>query len=280
MKTVILSDSTAYIPQSLRESYNIHTIPLSVVFDQEAFKEEVDLSTEAFYEKVKESEALPTTSQPSVGDFVEIFEKLAESYDSIIFIHISSKLSGTGQAAETAKTLVENVDIRIFDSKYSAIPQGFFALEAAKLAQDEVSPDAIMEHLEQVRDKIRAYFMVDDLSHLQRGGRISNAQAVLGSLLKVKPILHIEEGYIVPYEKIRTRKKALNKIFSMLEADITEGKVEQVCFIHANDEQAANDLEKQFKEKFPHIDTLVSYFGPVVGTHLGEGSIGVAWLLK
>src|SRR5699024_4371228 len=217
MITVILSDSTAYIPQTLRETYDIHTIPLSVVFGQTSYKEEVDLSTEAFYEKVKVSEALPTTSQPSVGDFVETYESLAETYDSIIFIHISSELSGTGQSAQTAKTLVEGVDIHIFDSKYSAIPQGFFAIEAAKLAQENKSPEQILAHLEQLREKVRAYFMVDDLSHLQRGGRISNAQAVLGSLLKVKPILHIDEGLIVPYEKIRTRKKALNKIVRMLE---------------------------------------------------------------
>src|SRR5699024_4139803 len=227
-----------------------------------------------------ESEALPTTSQPSVGDFVETYESLAETYDSIIFIHISSELSGTGQSAQTAKTLVEGVDIHIFDSKYSAIPQGFFAIEAAKLAQENKSPEQILAHLEQLREKVRAYFMVDDLSHLQRGGRISNAQAVLGSLLKVKPILHIDEGLIVPYEKIRTPKKALNKIVRMLEDDLEKDAVEQVCFIHGNDEASAIDLEKQFKEKFPTIDTFISYFGPVVGTHLGEGSIGIAWLLK
>src|SRR5699024_5092631 len=120
---------------------------------------------------------------------------------------------------------------------------------------------------EEMKSNTYAYFMVDDLSHLQRGGRLSSAQALVGSLLHIKPVLHMPEGKIIPFEKIRTRKKALKRIMSMLEEDAREKKLKRVVFIHANDEPAAMELKEQFQEKFPDIETIVSYFGPVIGTH-------------
>lgn len=280
MKVAILTDSTAYISEDLMNKHNIHMIPLNVVFDNVSYREEIDITTEEFYKKMQESEALPTTSQPSVGAFLEMYTTLAENYDAVIFIHISSKLSGTGQSAESASKMAEGIEVFIFDSKYSAIAQGFFAIEAAKLANEGKKPEAIIEHLEKMRNKIRAYFMVDSLNHLQRGGRIGGAQALVGSLLKVKPILHIEDGLICPFEKIRTSKKAIQRILSMLEEDVEKGNVDTVAFIHANDEQGAIQLQSDFTKKHPAINTMISYFGPVVGNHIGEGSLGIAWLLK
>lgn len=280
MRVAILSDSTAYIPKKLREKYNIYIIPLSVVFGTDAYREEFDITTEAFYEKVEQSEDLPTTSQPSVGTFTEMYTQLAKDYDAVISIHISSNLSGTSQAAESAKEMVDDLDVYIFDSKYSAMGQGFFAIKAAELAAEGKSPEAIMDYLEYMRGNIRAYFMVDSLHHLQRGGRIGGAEALVGSLLKVKPILHILDGTITAFEKIRTRKKALNRIVSMLEEDADKGNVERVVFIHGNDEHSALELEADFKQKYPEIETIISYFGPVVGTHLGEGALGIAWYKK
>src|SRR5699024_1943230 len=119
--------------------------------------------------------------------------------------------------------------------------------------------------------------MVDDLSHLQRGGRIGGAQALVGGLLKIKPILHIIEGEIEPFEKIRTRQKAINRIMDMLYDDANKGLVKRAVFIHGNNEQSALDLEAEFSERYPDIETIISYFGPVVGTHLGQNSIGVSW---
>lgn len=277
MKVAVMTDTTAYIPEDVREKYNIHIVPLSVVFGDESFREEFDITTEEFYNKVRESDKLPTTSQPAIGEVVSMFETLAAEHDAVVAIHISSKLSGTFQATESAAKMVDNLAVYSFDSEISAMAQGFYVLEAAERVAAGDTPEKVMAHLENMRDHVRAYFMVDDLSHLQRGGRLSNAQAIIGSMLRIKPVLHVEEGMIVPYEKIRTRKKAIARIMGMLEEDAAKGKVKRVVFIHGNDEPVALELEKQFKEKYPDIETLISYFGPVVGTHLGEHSVGVGW---
>ncbi len=272
-----MTDTTAYIPADVREKYNIHIVPLSVVFGDETYREEFDMTTEAFYEKVRQADKLPTTSQPAIGEVVSMFETLSTEYDAVITIHLSSKISGTYQAAESAAKMVEGIDVYPFDSKISAMAQGFYVIEAAERAVAGDSPEEIIDYLEYMRTNVEAYFMVDDLSHLQRGGRLSNAQAIIGSLLKIKPILHFEDGMIVPYEKIRTKKKAIARIIGMLDEAATQGNVKRVVFIHGNDEQAARALENEFKEKYPTIETFISYFGPVIGTHVGEKTLGVAW---
>lgn len=278
MKIAVVTDSTAYIPVELREKYNIYMVPLSVLFGEETFREELDISTEDFYKKVKESDKLPTTSQPSVGSFVELFERLAEKgYDAAVSIHLSSKFSGTYYAAESAGEMVEHFSVYAFDTQLSAMAQGLFALKAAEMVKQNYTAPEIMNHLNEMKATTRAYFMVDDLSHLQRGGRLTGAQALVGSLLKIKPILHIVDGKIVPFEKIRTRKKALHRIMHMLEEDAERGIVKKVVFIHANDEGSALALRDAFSSKYPSIETVISYFGPVIGTHLGEGALGASW---
>lgn len=281
MKIAVMTDSTAYLPKELIEKYHIYIIPLSVTFGEESYREGIDITTEQFYEKLRKSEELPTTSQPSIGAFVNIYETLvAENYDAVITVHLSKKISGTYEAAQSAAELVEGLDVYAFDSGLSTLPQGLFAVEAAQLAKKDKTPEEIIAHLDERKEKIRAYFMVDDLTNLQKGGRLSGAQALVGGLLKIKPILHFVDGEIVPFEKIRTRKKAIRRIFSMLEEDIARGIVDKVIFFHANDRQSALDLEKGFQEKHPDIQSIITYFGPVIGTHLGEGALGVAWYHK
>src|SRR5699024_728796 len=222
--------------------------------DDISYREEIDLTTEDFYQKMKESEDLPTTSQPAIGDIVHKLEELAKDYDAVISIHLSSKISGTYHAVESAGEMIENnIKVYPFDSQLSALPQGFLALEAAEMVSQGHTPDEIMEHLGKMKNSIRAYFMVDDLANLQRGRRLSNAQAIIGSLLQIKPILHFSDGVIVPFEKIRTRKKAVNRILEMLEEDLSNEKVAKIVFIHGNDEQAAIDLKEEFAEKYPDI---------------------------
>jgi DegV family protein with EDD domain len=277
MKIAVMTDSTAYIPSELKEKYNIYMVPLSVVFGDVSYREEIDITTEDFYQKIKESENLPTTSQPSVGNILEKLEELSKDYDAVISIHLSSKISGTYSAVASVGEMVEGIKVYPFDTELSAMPQGFFAIEAAEQIKRHKTPVEIIEHLNQMKENTRAYFMVDDLTNLQRGGRLSGAQALIGSLLQIKPILHFVDGIIVPFEKIRTRKKAINRIIEMLDRDAAKGNIAKVVFIHANDEQSAIDLRDQFSKKYPQIETVVSYFGPVIGTHLGEKSLGISW---
>jgi DegV family protein with EDD domain len=279
MKTAVVTDSTAYIPKELREKWNIHMIPLSVIFGNETYREEMDISAEAFYEEVKNRE-LPTTSQPPIGEFVQLFEKLAQDYDEVVSIHLSSGISGTYQGAITAGTMVDGIKVYAFDSEVSAMVQGFYALEAAEMASQGKSGGEIMARLQEVKQSSTAYFMVDDLSHLQRGGRLSSAQAFIGSLLQVKPLLHFEDKMIVPFEKVRTRKKALNRVVDLLAEDVASGEAYRAVVIHANREADAIQWKNELEARFPNVEFMISYFGPVIGTHLGEGSMGMGWYKK
>lgn len=280
MKVAVMTDSTAYIPKDVRDRLNINMVPLSVVFEDISYQEELDITAGEFYEKVRKTRSLPKTSQPSIGYVTTKLKELAKEYDAVISIHLSSGVSGTFQAVVSAGEMVDGIDVYAYDSELSCMPQGFFALEAAEMVKANKSPAEIIKRLDVMKQDIRAYFMVDDLSHLQRGGRLSGAQALVGSILQVKPILYFSDKLIVPFEKVRTRKKAINRIIGMLEVDAEKGKDLKVVFIHANCEQAVIELRDAFSKKYPLIETMISYFGPVIGTHLGEGAIGVSWYTK
>jgi DegV family protein with EDD domain len=279
MKTAVVTDSTAYIPKEIRDKWKIEMIPLNVIFGNEAYQEEVDITAEEFYQQVKEKD-LPTTSQPPIGQFLELFERLSKDYDAVISIHLSSGISGTFAGAVTASTMVENIKVYPFDSEISCMPQGLYAIEAAKMALKGEEADKIMSRLEELKKTARAYFMADDLSHLQRGGRLSSAQAIIGSLLQVKPVLHFKDKVIVPFEKIRTRKKAMKRIVGLLGEDAASGEPYQAAVIHANREEEAHEWKSELETLYPNVEFTMSYFGPVIGTHLGEGAMGLGWMKK
>jgi len=280
MRTAIVTDSTAYIPKEMREQLNIHMVPLSVVFESETYREEIDITAEEFFKEIKNTDKLPTTSMPPIGLFVEKFEELAKDYDAVICIHLSSGISGTFQGSVTSGEMVDNIKVYNFDSELACRVEGFYVLEAAKMAQEGVEPEVIMARLNEIKKSVRAYFMVDDLTNLQRGGRLSSAQAILGSLLQVKPVLHFQDKVIEPFEKIRTRKKAINRIVELFEEDASSGEPMECVIIEANGDEKALELKKQLEAKFPNVNFDTSYFGPVIGTHLGEGAIGIGWYKK
>lgn len=276
-KIAIVTDSTAYIPKKLREQHHITMVPLNVVFGQESFKEEEEITDRQFYEKMKESEELPTTSQPAIGLFEETFQKLADDHDQIIMITLSSGISGTHQTALAAGNMTPDVQVHVFDTEVSCMVQGFYVLTAAKMANQGYSSKAILDHLYTMKNNTRAYFIADDLNHLHRGGRLNGAELFVGSLLKIKPVLHFDNKIIVPYEKVRTMKKALAKISSLLEEDAKDGTPLEITVIHGNRPDEAAEIANGLRTKYPNTNVSISYFGPVIGTHLGEGSLGIGW---
>ncbi|MGG0662674.1 DegV family protein [Viridibacillus arvi] len=280
MTTAIVTDSTAYLTKAEREQYNIRMVPLSVVIKHETFEEEVNITTTNFYDKVRNENELPKTSQPAIGTFVTLFDELSKEYDEIVAIHLSSGISGTYQGALQAGEMVQGIDVYGFDSEISCAVQGFYVLKAGEMAKDGASAKEILEALEEMRETMRAYFMVDDLAHLQRGGRLSAAQALIGGLLQVKPILHFENKVIVPFEKIRTRKRALKRVEDMLGEDAAKYDRLDAVVIHGNCENEAKEWMATLQDKFPNVNVKLSYFGPVIGTHLGEGSMGLGWVKK
>lgn len=280
MKTAVVTDSTAYLTKEERELYNIHMIPLSVNLEDGTYDEEVTITANEFYEKVRGAKQFPKTTQPPVGKFVELFEELAKEYDDVVTIHLSSGISGTYQGAVQAGEMVDDINVYSFDSEVACGPQGMYAIEAAKLAANGASGEEIMAHLQQLKPTMSAYFIVDDLAHLQRGGRLSAASALIGGLLQVKPVLHFVDTKIEPFEKIRTRKKAIRRVEELLDEAVQQHGALQAVVIHANCEDEARAWMEQLAAAYPTAEFKLSYFGPVIGTHLGEGAVALGWMKK
>ncbi|WP_339215253.1 DegV family protein [Solibacillus sp. FSL W8-0372] len=280
MKTAIVTDSTAYLTLEERKTYNIHMIPLSVNIEGTFYDEEIDITASEFYDRVRGAKEFPKTTQPSVGKFVELFETIGKEYDEIVTIHLSSGISGTFQGAVQASGMVEGTKIYAFDSEVAAYLQGMYVKEAAKLALEGASGEQIIAHLNELKHTMDEYIIVDDLQHLQRGGRLSAAAALIGGLLQVKPILTFENKVIVPFEKIRTRKKAIRRVEEQLASAVEKHGALQAVVIHANCEDEAREWMGTLADAYPTVDFTLSYFGPVIGTHLGEGAIAIGWMKK
>ena len=280
MRTAVVTDSTAYLTVEEREVYNIQIVPLSVHLEDGTYEEEVSITAEQFYDKVRNAKQFPKTTQPPLGKFVELFEKLGETYDEVVTIHLSSGISGTYQGALQAAGMVDNIRVVAFDTEVACGPQGMFAIEAAKLAAKGATAKEIVAHLDELKKSLGAYFIVDDLGHLQRGGRLSAAAALIGGLLQVKPILHFANTKIEPFEKIRTQKKAMRRVEQLLQEAVDQYGELQAVVIHANCEEQGVAWLESLRANFPTVDFKFTYFGPVIGTHLGEGSLALGWLKK
>lgn len=276
MKTAIVTDSTAYLSEEEQARYDINIIPLAVNIAGEVC-DETDITATAFYDKVRNTKDFPKTTQPAIGRFVALFEQLkAQGYDEVISVHLSSGISGTYQGAIQAGAMVDGITVHAFDSEISCAVQGFYVLRAAELAAQGLEGTQIIATLEAMRPSVDAYFIVDDLAHLQRGGRLSAAAALIGGLLQVKPVLHFVDKVIVPFEKIRTRKKAMKRAEDML-AEAVKAGITDVAVIQANCEEEAEKWRASLQALYPQLTFKQSYFGPVIGTHLGEGAIGMGW---
>lgn len=280
MRTAIVTDSTAYLTDEELQQYGIHMVPLTVNIEGQLYDEGIDIQYKEFYNKVRGAKQFPKTTQPPVGKFVELFEELAKEYDAVIAIHLSSGISGTYQGALQAGQMVDGIDVLGFDSEVAAAAQGFYALRAAQLAQQGVAAQEILAQLEQQKTTAHAYFIVDDLGHLQRGGRLSAASALIGGLLQVKPILHFVDTKIEPLEKIRTRKKALKRVEELFAADVAKYGALEAVVIHGNCEEEGTEWMNALAQKYPTATFKLSYFGPVIGTHLGEGALALGWCAK
>ncbi|WP_422123780.1 DegV family protein [Planococcus sp. X10-3] len=277
-KTAIVTDSTAYLAADVRDKHKIHMIPLQITFGMESFEEEREVTVEEFYARAAGEQ--PKTSQPPIGEFINLYKKLAQDHDEILSIHLSSGISGTFSGSLQAAELIENAKVFTYDSEISCAMQGFYVLKAAEMADQGIGAMEIIKQLEEMKRSMRAFFMVEDLMHLQRGGRLSGAQAIVGSMLQIKPLLHFCDTKIVPFEKVRTRKKAMSRIVSLLEEDLRSGNAVKATIIHANRKEDANQWKIELERKFTTVEFDISYFGPVIGTHLGEGSMGLGWVNK
>lgn len=278
MKIAVVTDSTAYLTAETRQQHHIHMLLLVVNIGAKSYQEEIDLAAEDFYSLMKSAEDFPKSSQPAVGAMYQLYEELAKEHDAIISIHLSSGISGTYQNAAALSREYPEFNIHPFDSEISCYVQARFVLEAARLAAVGIGPEQIMARLEHMKKRSRAYFMVDDLMNLQRGGRLSGGAAVIGSIMKIKPVLHFSDKKIVVFEKIRTNARALRRIEELLGQAASKADYPIIAtVIHGNIPEKGQAWLEHLQQEFPDIRFELSYFGPVIGTHLGEGALGLTW---
>jgi len=273
----IVTDADASLPEAEMTRYDITTIPLWVHFGEETFREGLDLTPDEFYARLTSSRALPTTSQPSAGQFVEIFWFKQEAAYEIISIHLSGDLSGTCLSAHQAiEMLGGDVPISVVDSRTVSVAEALLVRQAALWAEAGRDRETIAADLAQVTDRVTVFFTVETLEYLAKGGRIGKAAALMGTVLRVQPILSIQGGVIVPVERPRTRRRAVARLQELI-LEQAEGKREVWLGIaHARCLDEAEALAQFFREALSPAFLFIHELGPGVGTHGGPGTLGVA----
>ena len=275
-KVRIVTDSTADLPQELVDRYGITVVPLKVFFGSDCYLDGIELTKEEFYQRLASSKELPTTSQPTPAEFAEVYRPMAEEGADIVSIHISSHMSGTLQSAQLAKTMLQYDGLEVIDARAVSVLLGMVVLGAARAAAAGFSRTEVAALARSIIVNHRIYFVVDTLEYLQRGGRIGKAQAFLGTVLNVKPVGTIKDGLIYPHEKVRGRKKAINRMVQLLSGGFDEGGPVFCFMTHGNDPQGMEYLKDLVQERLNCSEIFDSQMGSVVGTHVGPGVLGVA----
>lgn len=279
-KVIIVTDSTADIPTSLAKHFGITVVPLKVHFGDETYHDGVDLDSDGFYKKLSESDVMPTTSQPTPHQFEEVYRRLHDENPEAILlsIHLSANLSGTYQSAHIAsQNVAEEIDVTVIDSKKASYAIGVIVVEVAELASGGSDKEACLERVHELIEETTVLFMVDTMEYLEKNGRIGKASALIGSLLKIKPILSLnEDGEVYPFEKARGNKKAVQRIIDEFKNRFGEDPV-HVGISHANAEDEANALMERLKSEFHVEKDVVTNIGPVIGTHVGPGTLSLSF---
>jgi DegV family protein with EDD domain len=273
----IVTDSTADLPLKFAHDLGVSVVPLSVIFGDEVFREGVDIGHDLFYEKLVHERDLPTTSAPSVGDFLEVYEPLLKETNEIVSIHLSSKLSATyNNACQAANILADRgARIEVIDSQAISLGLTFVTLAAARVAREGGDIEQIRAAVERTVRNIRIYVMVDTLEYLRRGGRIGRARAFLGTMLRVKPLLSLRDGEVHPEERVRTKVRAMERLFQIA---TSYPKVREVAIGYSTNPQDAHDFELRLAAVMPQVNILVTRVGPVIGTHVGPGALAFGLL--
>jgi DegV family protein with EDD domain len=276
-RIALVTDSTAYIPQDLVQKYDIHVAPQLSIWGETTYEDGIDIQPGEFYERLKSAKELPTTSQATVAYFVKIFEPLVAEGRPILAVVISDLLSGTLQSATQAKEMFPDAQIELVNSKSASMELGFQVLAAARAIEAGSSFNDVVALAESAKKHTGVYFVVDTLEFLHKGGRIGGAQRLIGTALSMKPLLSVIEGRIESVESVRTKKKAFARLLEVVEEE-TKGKANiRLATVHAAAEADAEHLLEEASERLNPIEKLVSAVSPAVGTHVGPGTVGIAY---
>ena len=270
----VVTDSTADLPDEWRERYGIEIVPLKVLFGKETFRDRVDMTSDEFFTRLAASTSLPTTSAPSPGEFAEVYRRLAQDHDGCISIHIGTRLSATAEAARVGAQAVEGFKVNVIDSQTVSMPMAFLCRVAAQCN----SLDEATAAVEQRVKKCRVLALLDTLRYLEMGGRLSRAQAMIGTMLDLKPLLLVSENAeIKPVDRVRTRSRAIPR---MVEFFRSEMPVETVAVMHAQAKDEAEQIAGELRRELPDLEIPIGQIGCVLGTHTGPKALGLVYLKK
>lgn len=276
-KIAVVTDSSAYIPAELIKGLDIHVIPLWLIWDEDRLLDGIDIQPQAFYERLKTSKSLPTSSQPSAKEFELFFQKCGKDYDAVVAVLVSTKISGTIDCAQAALNEISDLPVQIVDSCSSSMGLGFVVLAAARAAAAGKSIKEVVLAAERMRDNVHLLFVVDTLEYLHRGGRIGGAKRLFGTVLQIKPILHFEDGLIQPHSQARTRKRAIEQMLITAEERLSGRSMAEACVVNIDCRSDGQALVEMVKERFQPGSIYLSDCSPVVGTHVGPGGLGLAY---
>ncbi|WP_250675617.1 DegV family protein [Paraclostridium ghonii] len=271
----LVCDSLSDIPKELIDKYDIHVVPLTVIFDEKEYIDGIDLSKEEFYKMLRNSENMPKTSQCTYIQFRDTFKKYLSQGKDILYIGGSSLASGTLQSATMAKNDLEG-NIYIFDTKSLSIGGGSFALSASEMIAKEESIENIINHLEKIKESLKIFFTVDSLDYLQKGGRLSLAKATIGNMLNIKPILSIEEGTIKPIGQVRGKKQVLSKITNLIKESIgTDLRNKRVMLTYGDNKADIDSFKEKIEKEFIVDEIIIENVSSSICSHTGPGIIGI-----
>jgi DegV family protein with EDD domain len=276
VSVAVVTDSTAYLPDELTEGYGIHVVPLYVVLAGHSGREGWDIGPDEVARTLAVRGQTVSTSRPTPGDFVAAYRRaLDEGAERLVSIHLSSELSGTWDAARLAASQVGEHIVTVVDSRSAAMGAGFAVLAAARSAAAGADAATVARTAQEIADATRTFFVVDTLEHLRRGGRIGSAAAVLGSALAVRPVLHVQDGRVVPLEKVRTTARALNRLVQRAVEAAGQGPV-SIAVHHLAAPEKAERLAADIRDRLPQLRELhVSELGAAIGAHVGPGAVGI-----
>lgn len=272
----IVSDSVADLPPQVAEEFGITVVPIIVRFGTDLYRDGLDLGPDEFYERLRGSKTLPATSVPPPVAFADVYDKLAEKTNEIVVINVTARLSGTYQVALQAVGLMKKrCRVEVLDSQWAVMAQGFIAIAAAKAARAGAGLDEVLDAARRTMHRVEIRAAFDTLEYLERGGRIGKAQAFLGSLLKVNPIIGLKDGDVYPVGRERSRARAVDRLYDFATAF---DNVEGLAVEYAADLSEANRLLERLRSKYPQVPIYLSRTSPAIGTHTGPGLIVVTVL--
>lgn len=276
-KVVILTDSTAFIPQAYVDSLPIEVIPLTLIWDGKSYRDGIDMQPEEFYTRLAKSSTLPTTSQVSVNAYQDRFRHLLDEGNQVLTLPISSGISGSVYSAFQAKEAFKNDPIEVIDTKLVSMALSFQVLTAARAAKAGASLQECKELALEAYNHIGVYFTVETLKYLHMGGRIGGAKRLFGSALRIKPILAIRDGKIDAVKSAITSAKAIEAMVQLVKKDVEGKSPIRISVFHANIPEVAQELQNRLVGELNAIEGILSWVSPVVGSHVGPGTLSVAY---